>query len=164
MLTNPFINKNLVIFVTKYMTKLKSITSPWKVKLPSHMKGISHNSYKSGTTDFGNLTSNFFFVVIIGKLLPLCKSESPEHGWTCFSSRQGAKWYTNKPVTIKLIRKNAPRRKAPHREIVQPLLRPNVVVCASIIARTSRDWVISCVSLEKRHTCAFSVYANYCFA
>jgi len=150
----------------------KSITSPWKVKLLSHIKGISHNSYKSGTIAFGNLTSNFFFVGIVEKLLPVCKRESPKpvHGWTCFSWRQGAKWYTNKPVTTKLIRKIAPKRKAQHREIVQPLLRPNVVVCASIIARTSRDWVISCVSLtRKRHTytlflsfITLSIYTNYC--
>lgn len=134
---------------------LKGITSPWKVKLPSHIKGISHNWYKSGRIAFGNLTSNFFFVGIVVKLRPVCRSESPAelvHGWTCFSSRQGAKWYTNKPVTTKLIKKNAPRRKVPHREIVQPFLRPNVVVCASIIARTSRDWVISCVSLAKKNT------------
>lgn len=33
---------------------------------------------------------------------------------------------------------------------MQPLLRPNVVVCASIIAKTSRDWVISRVNLKRR--------------
>lgn len=33
---------------------------------------------------------------------------------------------------------------------MQLLLRPNVVVCASIIAKTSRDWVISRVNLKRR--------------
>jgi len=134
---------------------MRNVTSPWKVKLPSHMNGVSHNSYESGTMAFGNLTSIFFFVDIPEKLLPVLRSElfrKSSHCLACLASRHGAKWYTSKPVATRQIRKNAPSRKAPHREIVHPLLRPNVVVWASITARTSRDWVISRVSLDKKFT------------
>lgn len=147
--------------VMKYTAKLKNITSPWKVKLLSHMKGMSHNSYESGTIAFGNLTSIFFFIGVDEKPFPLGKSElskKSSHCLTCFSVKQDAKWYTNKPVATRLIRKNAPNKKILQREIVQPFLRPNVVVCASIIARTSRDWVISCVNLERKKYMHFSVF------
>lgn len=151
----------IFLLVMKYTAKLKNVTSPWKEKLPSHMKGISHNSYESGTTAFGNLTSIFFFIGVDEKPFPLGKSElskKSSHWLTCFSVRQGAKWYTNKPVTTRLIRKNAPKKKTPHREIVQPFLRPNVVVCASIIASTSRDWVISCVNLKRKKYIHFLIF------
>lgn len=160
---NDIIDMKCFLLIVQYTAELKIITSPWKVKLPSHMKGVSHNRYKSGTTDFGNLTSILFFADVVGKPLPVCKSELSNklsHCLTCLST-QGAKWNTNKPVMTKLVIKNVPKRKAPHREIVQPLLRPNVVVCASIIARTSRDWVISCVHLKRKYVFIYSTLISH---